>query len=69
MWESEGGRKGPGNRKESREEEDVLSEKVVELGLDRILKGEKGWWSRSEVSTALRSLELGVIWFRQHGKS
>ena len=40
LWELEGSRKGPLDRGELGEEEDVLSERALELGLGRVIKME-----------------------------
>lgn len=40
LWELEGGRVGPLERGELREEEDILSERALDMGLGRIIKME-----------------------------
>jgi ubiquitin carboxyl-terminal hydrolase L3 len=40
LWELEGSRKGPLDRGELGEEEDVLSERALELGLGRVIRME-----------------------------
>jgi len=42
LWEMEGGRKGPVDRGVLREDEDMLSERAVELGLGRIVALDRG---------------------------